>query len=271
MRRSVSLAAGVLLAASYESEILSWRAEREQRLKSDNGWLTVAGLYWLKEGRNSFGAAKTNDIVLPDGPAQAGWFELHDGKVSVHVSGEAARTLEPDREAAGSVVRIEGLTMFPIKRGSRYGIRLRDKNSSFRRDFRGLHWYPIKEAARITARFVAEPAKMSVPNILGETEQATSPGYVLFHWEGREFRLRATAEDGRLFFVFRDFTSGKETYPAGRFLYAEMPQNGHVVLDFNKAYNPPCAFTPYATCPLPTPENRMPVRIEAGELNYGSH
>jgi uncharacterized protein (DUF1684 family) len=263
--------APMLMAAGYESEISTWRAQRESSLKSDSGWLTVAGLFWLKEGGNSFGKAATNDIVLPDGPAQAGTFELHAGKVSVVLTGQAARPLQFDSETDANVVRIKDLTMFPIKRGDRYGIRLKDKNSSFRREFTGLHWYPVKESARVTARFVATPEKLTIPNILGQKEEETCPGYAVFQWQGRELRLYPTEEDGRLFYVFRDLTTGHETYPAGRFLYSDMPLDGHVVLDFNRAYNPPCAFTPYATCPLPPPQNRLPVRIEAGELKYGSH
>jgi uncharacterized protein (DUF1684 family) len=261
----------VLMAAGYQAEILAWRAQRESTLKSDTGWLTVAGLFWLKEGRNSFGAADTNDIVLPSGPAQAGAFELHAGSVSVTLPGHPARPLKCDSEAEADVIRIQDLTLFAIKRGDRYGIRLKDKNSTYRREFTGLHWYPVKEAARVTARFVATPGKITIPNILGQKEEETSPGYAAFRWDGQEIKLYPTEEDGRLFFVFRDLTTGKETYPAGRFLYADMPRDGLVVLDFNKAYNPPCAFTPYATCPLPPPQNRMPVRMEAGELKYGSH
>jgi uncharacterized protein (DUF1684 family) len=263
--------APTLMATGYETEVLTWRAQRENSLKSDSGWLTVAGLFWLKEGRNSFGKATTNDIVLPDGPAQAGTFELHAARVSVVLNGQAARPLQFDSETDANVVRIKDLTMFPIKRGDRYGIRLKDKNSSFRREFTGLHWYPVKESARVTARFVAAPEKLTIPNILGQKEQETCPGYAVFQWEGHELRLYPTEEDGRLFYVFRDLTTGHETYPAGRFLYSDMPLDGHVVLDFNRAYNPPCAFTPYATCPLPPPQNRLPVRIEAGELKYGSH
>ena len=219
MRASASLLTGVLLlAASYETEILAWRTERENRLKSDAGWLTVAGLFWLQEGRNTFGAAPDNQIVLPDGPAHAGWFELHAGKVTAHAAGEPPRLLQPDREDAAHTVRVKHLTLFPIVRGGRFGIRLRDPNSEFRRRFTGLHWYPVKPPARITAAFVAEPASLPIPNILGQTENEASPGYAKFQWEGRELRLRPTMEDGRLFFVFRDLTSGRETYPAGRFL-----------------------------------------------------
>jgi uncharacterized protein len=264
-------AAPLLMAVGYEAEILAWRVQRENALKSDTGWLTVAGLFWLNEGRNSFGSAGTSDIVLPDGPARAGAFELHSGSVSVTLPGQPARPLKFDSEADADVVKIKDLTLFPIKRGDRYGIRLKDKNSTFRREFTRLHWYPVVEAARVTAHFVATPEKITIPNVLGQKDIETSPGYAMFHWGGHEVRLYPTEEDGKLFFVFRDLTTGKETYPAGRFLYADMPSNGSVVLDFNKAYNPPCAFTPYATCPLPPPQNRLPVRMEAGELKYGSH
>jgi uncharacterized protein len=263
--------APLALAAGYENEILTWRGERESALKSDSGWLTVAGLFWLKEGGNTFGSAAGNDIVLPSGPANAGVFYLHDGKVSATMPGDPMRPLKPDSEAPADVVRIRNLTLFPIQRGDRMGIRLKDKNSSFRREFTSLHWYPVKESARVTARFVSAPGRLTIPNILGQKQDETCPGYAEFEWEGRTLRLYPTQEDDRLFFVFRDQTAGGETYGAGRFLYADLPQNGSVVLDFNKAYNPPCAFTPYATCPLPPAQNRLLVRIEAGELKYGSH
>jgi uncharacterized protein (DUF1684 family) len=210
-------------------------------------------------------------MVLPAGPAHAGVFERHGGTVSVEFPGESPRRLEPDSEAPADVVKLQDLTMFVINRGDRYGIRLRDKNSLFRREFSGLHWYPVKASARVKARWIATRENIAIPNILGQTEVEASPGCAVFLWEGHEQRLYPTEEDGRLFFVFRDLTAGAETYPAGRFLYADMPHDGFVVLDFNKAYNPPCAFTPYATCPLPPPQNRMKVRIEAGELRYGSH
>jgi uncharacterized protein (DUF1684 family) len=264
-------AAPLMMAAGYDAEILAWRAQRESNLKSDTGWLTVAGLFWLKEGSNPFGSAATNDIVLPAGPAHAGVFELHGDHITGTLSEQPARALKPDSEEPADVLRIQDLTMFVIKRGERYGIRLRDKNSSYRRDFSGLHWYPVKPAARVQARWVANSEKIVIPNILGQKEEDTSPGYAVFSWGGHEHRLYPTEEDGKLFFVFRDLTAGKETYPAGRFLYADMPRDGRVLLDFNKAYNPPCAFTAYATCPLPPPSNRLNVRIEAGELKYGSH
>src|SRR5690348_10476269 len=182
-------AAPFLIAAGYESEIAAWRAERENKLKADDGWLTVAGLFWLKEGRNTFGRAASNDIVLPAGPEHAGAFEMHAGQVTAAIPGQPARPLKPDSEAPADVVAIQDLTLFAIKRGDRYGIRLRDKNSSFRRSFSNLHWYPVKPAARITARFVATPGKIAIPNILGQTEEEIGPGYAVFQWEGKEQRL----------------------------------------------------------------------------------
>jgi uncharacterized protein len=161
--------------------------------------------------------------------------------------------------------------MFVIQRGKRFGIRLRDRNSEMRKNFTEIKYFPISEAYRVKARFVpSNPPKMiSVPNILGETSDEPSPGYAEFTLRGHACRLTPVTEGDQLFFIFKDLTSGKETYPPGRFLYTDMPKNGEVVLDFNKAYNPPCAFTPYATCPLPPAENRLPIRIEAGELRYG--
>jgi uncharacterized protein (DUF1684 family) len=158
-----------------------------------------------------------------------------------------------------------------IERGNRYGIRLKDKNSELRKAFTGLKYFPPLEEYRVKARFVPyDPPKMiPVPNILGQVDEEPSPGYVVFMLNGRECRLDPVTEGDSLFFIFKDLTSGKETYPPGRFLNTEMPQNGEVVLDFNQAYNPPCAFTPYATCPLPPEQNKLPIAIEAGELRYG--
>jgi uncharacterized protein (DUF1684 family) len=148
---------------------------------------------------------------------------------------------------------------------------LNDKDSEARRRFAGTHWFPVAEQYRVTAKFVpyTPPKKIAVPNILGDVEQDTSPGYVEFTLKGQQLRLDPVTEEDHLFIIFKDQTAGKETYPSGRFLYADMPKNGEVVLDFNQAVDPPCAFTPYATCPLPPPQNHLSIRIEAGELRYG--
>ena len=270
----------VLLGAadtSYVEQMEQWRALREARLKSDGGWLTVAGLFWLNDGDNSAGTAADCDIRLPAGsaPEHYGVFRFHDGKVSFRKADSAAfADLKADSDKDGpDVLSVNALTMFAIKRGDKVGIRMKDKNSECRRNFTGLHWYPVKPEYRITAKFVAwpEPKNIPIANILGQTEPTPSPGYVVFTVNGVETHMDAVAEDDSLFLIFRDQTAGKTTYGAGRFLNTEMPKDGTVVLDFNQAYNPPCAFTPYATCPLPPPQNRLPVAIEAGEMKYGDH
>ena len=277
--------------SSYQREIAQWRHDREARLRAEGGWLTVTGLFWLREGANGFGSGAANRIVLPNGPVRAGVFELRGGKVTVRMNGtssgqasigasqaeasngasqgEALRELRPDSD---DVAHCGRLSLFVIKRGDRYGIRLKDPQSELLKAFHGLEYFPAREEYRITAKFVAEPRKIPIANVLGQTEPEDSPGYVVFQVSGREVRLYPVLDEPdskELSFIFRDLTSGKETYGAGRFLDTELPHDGKVVLDFNKAYNPPCAFTPYATCPLPPKENRLSVRIEAGEKNYG--
>jgi uncharacterized protein len=262
------LALPVLAGVTYQAEIAEWRHKREAQLRADGGWLTVTGLFWLHEGSNSFGTGTRSDILLPAGPAHAGVFELHSGKVSVKTDG-GTRELRPDSDDFAQAGRVR---LYAIERSGRFGIRMKDPESSFRRDFHGLDYFPPREEYRVTAQFVADPKKIPITNILGQTDPEDSPGYVVFQLQGRPFRLRPVQDDPGskdLFFIFRDLTSQKETYGAGRFLDTPPPQNGKVVLDFNKAYNPPCAFTPYATCPLPPQENRLAVRIEAGEKKYG--
>jgi uncharacterized protein len=262
------LALPLVAALSYESEIAGWRHNRETSLRRDGGWLTVAGLFWLHEGRNTFGTAPTADIALPAGPAQAGAFELHHGKVTASGDG-GVRELRPDTDDFLGVGR---LRLYVIKRSDKIGIRLKDPQSQFLREFRGIEYYPPRPEYRITAQFVTDPKKVPIANIIGQTEPEDSPGYVTFRLHGQDYRLRPVLDDPDskdLFFIFKDQTSGKETYGAGRFLDTDPPKDGKVVLDFNKAYNPPCAFTPYATCPLPPPENHLAVKIEAGEKTYG--
>jgi uncharacterized protein len=269
-RHLIVLAIGVPLVAAmtYQSEVAEWRKQREASLKRDGGWLTVTGLFWLHNGRNTFGATDKNDIALPAGPATAGAFELRDGKVTLEMNG-SRKVLRADSE---DVVNVGRLRLYVIQRSDRYGIRLKDPDSPYLREFHGIEAFPANEEYRVTAKFVADPRKIPITNILGQTEPEDSPGYVIFRLHGKEYRLRPVLDDPgskNLFFIFRDLTSQKETYGAGRFLDTDPPKDGQVVLDFNQAYNPPCAFTPYATCPLPPNENRLAVRIEAGEKRYG--
>jgi uncharacterized protein (DUF1684 family) len=262
------LAGAALIAAStYQAEIAQWRLAREAELRQAGSWLTVAGLFWLRDGANRFGKDASNGMVLPDGPAHAGVFDLRDGKVTVTMDGRA-RQLAPD---SADTVTVGRLSLSVIHRGPEFGIRMRDPAGKARRDFHGLDYFPANEEYRVTARFVAEPRRIPIANVLGQTESMASPGYVVFRLHGRELRLYPVFEAPAtsLFFIFRDQTSGKETYGAGRFLDTDLPRGDRVVLDFNKAYNPPCAFTPYATCPLPPKENRLAVGIEAGEKAFG--
>ena len=265
--------------AAYQAEIEQWRRAREASLQGDEGWLTVAGLFWLKHGDNTVGTDPASDIVLPEGsaPAKVGEFDFHDGMtsfqaaagVSVFIDSQTATSgvLKPDSSGSPDVLRMNDLSMFVIERGGRYAIRLKDKHSEMRRAFKGLTYYPVKEEYRVKGTFVPynPPKTIPIPNILGQVEQTPSLGYVLFTLNGREFRLDPITEGDSLFFIFKDLTSGKETYPPGRFLNTEMPKNGEVILDFNKAYNPPCAFSEFTTCPLPPKQNILKTRIAAGE------
>ncbi len=297
MRRTCAVAlAGILatgLAVSatgsadeaYLQDLAKWRQQRETDLKGDNSWLTVAGLFFLNEGRNTFGSAPTNDIVLPpDAPAEAGAIEYDGTRVTLRaaqpltVNGAPVTTAELRPAGDGKPadqVKIGALTFFVHKSGDRVAIRLRDLNSDIRRGFTGLKWFAPNEAYRVIGRFepYAQAKPMKVPNVLGDFETYTAPGVVSFTLNGEPLKLEVfdagSGENRRFFIVFRDLTSGKETYASARFLYAPRPNaKGEVELDFNKAYNPPCAFNPYTTCPLPVPMNRLRVRIEAGELDY---
>jgi uncharacterized protein (DUF1684 family) len=274
---------------AYVQEIESWRRERLARLTADGGWLTVAGLVWLKPGANTFGADSANDIVLPahSSPPRAGAFVLEQGHVRAEVRPGAVVTLGGKpvtkvdlRSDAGAavpdVLSLGATTLQIIDRGGRLGVRVKDSKSEARARFKGLRYFPIDPRYRVVATFVpnAKPVSIKVPNVLGMVESMPSPGSASFTIPGAPavpLRLDAVLEPGetQLFFIFRDQTAGKTTYGAGRFLYAEPPVNGKVVLDFNRAYSPPCAFTAYATCPMPPANNKLPVAIEAGEMFAG--
>jgi len=279
----MALAAEEHVDRSYREQILKWRSDYEANLKQDNGWLTLAGLCWLKDGENRFGAGSRNEIVLPEGsaPEDAGCFVFQEGKIRLRVNQGvpllvngapvlAEMSLKPDSSGQPDRITLGRLSMIVIQRGNRYGVRLWDNASSVRRHFQHTSWFPVKESYRITAKFISYPQPKLIPilNILGDTEPSPSPGYAEFELDGTQRRLEPLLEGDHLFFIFKDATSGKQTYPAGRFLYAVLPKEGKVILDFNQAENPPCAFTAYATCPLPPRQNHLPVPIEAGELNH---
>jgi len=267
--------------AAYRASVEKWRADYEADLKSDHGWLSVAGLFWLHEGENKFGSAPTNDIVLPEGaaPADAGYFEFHAGKtiarlnssVAATLNGKPVETADLPPDSKTERLHLGRLTLWVHQSGDRFAIRMRDPESALRRDFRGLNWFPVDESYRVTARYVPyeKPKEVPIQNLAGDSLALPISGYVVFTLHGEALRLEAGAEEGGgLTFVFRDLTSGKETYPASRFLDTDAVKDGTVILDFNEAYNPPCAYNPFTTCPLPPPANRLRVRIAAGEKTY---
>lgn len=270
-------------SSAYRQSIEKWRHDYESQLTSENGWLTVSGLFWLHEGENRFGSDPLNDIVLPAAPAQAGTFEFHAGKTAVHIHPGVIATingkpvesadLRPDNPQDRLV--LGDLTLFVHASGDRFALRLKDKHSPLLKSFTGLNWFPVDDSFNLTARFIPydSPRQFDSQNVLGDPIKLDITGYVLFTLHGLDYRLEAEANsDGSLFIVFRDLTSGKLTYPASRFLSTDAPRygpNGKTVqLDFNKAYNPPCAYNPYTTCPIPLPANRLRVEISAGEKLY---
>jgi hypothetical protein len=263
--------------ASYLQSIDKWKAELVDDLKQN--WLPLAGLFWLKPGENKFGSDAKNDIVFPKGPAHAGSFTLRSKDVSVRfepgvqvtVSSKpfTASKLESDVSGHATVLEMGSLRFYMIVRGERVGIRLKDTESDAARGFRGLDFFPVSMNYRVTAKFEPSEGKKTVdmPNVLGDVAPMPVAGTVVFTINGQELRLSDLGGNSAngLFFVFSDPTSKTETYPGGRFLETEPVVNGTVVLDFNRAHNPPCAVTPYATCPLPPKENRLAVAIPAGE------
>jgi uncharacterized protein (DUF1684 family) len=270
-------------------ELEQWRQQRVARLTSETGWLTLVGLYWLRAGENTFGRASGNRIVLdhPALPETAGRFLVRDGRVAFEASPGAEVThdgmpvktiaMTPDSQGTPTVLAIGSLRFFIIERAGRLGVRIRDVEHPARKHFAGIEYFPVREDWIVEARFEPYPPDRRIPivNILGMTEDMVTPGAVVFAKDGREYRLDAILEapdDEELFIMFADATSGRETYGAGRFLYLPMPKDGRVTIDFNRAYNPPCAFNEFATCPLPPPQNRLPIRVEAGEKKYaGAH
>jgi uncharacterized protein len=275
----------LMLAASgpaeYRAALEKYRHDRLEELTAPNGWLAVRGLFWLHDGANSAGSDPASEIRLPSrAPKRIGVFTLAAGAVTftadssakVTAAGKPITTFAFDaRRGEASAISAAGVTIFTIRRGDKVGLRMLDPESPQRVGFKGLKYFPVSPAYRIRATFVPyEKAKqVPVPNVLGQLVSMESPGYVEFKIKGRRYRLEPVYETSRhedLFFIFKDLTSRTETYEAGRFLHAPLPQNGIVDLDFNRAYNPPCAFTEFATCPLPIKENQLVVRIPAGEL-----
>lgn len=272
-------------ATGWRADDEQYRRELEQKLTSDTGWLTIAGLTFLTEPETTVGSDRGNDVVLPaTAPAHVGTLVLaKDGRVSVRLEPGVTVTLLDGRPFAGGEIKGDGegppdrlvlgdVQFWVHQSGDRLAVRVRDRNSPLRKAFTGMKWFPIDPDYRVEASFVPydKPKTFQVPNLLGDIDRMTAPGQVTFTLDGKPHRMTAFEDDGELWFVFRDVTSGETTYPAARFLYTPLPKDGKVVLDFNRAENPPCAFNPYATCPLPPPENRLTVSVAAGE-QYQRH
>ncbi len=281
LQTACSNAADEVDAAGLEAEILEWRDSRRASLMAPTGFLNLAGLYWLDGEEVTFGSAPDNDLVFPESAdPHIGSFEVSaDGVIMqpradavVYRGGErAGRTVIAD-DTSGEPVMIthNSLAWTVIKRDGRYAVRLRDFEHPVLATFPPLEYFPIDPSWRIEATFerYAEPVQVSASTVIeGLGWNPESPGVAVFGKDGETHRLEAYASGERLFFVFGDRTNGKETYPAGRFLYTALPgEDGKVVLDFNRAYSPPCAFNDFSTCPVASPRNRLPIRITAGEL-----
>jgi uncharacterized protein (DUF1684 family) len=270
---------------SEQADVLAWRQQRFASLTSDTGWLTLAGLFWLNPGSNSFGSGSGNDLVLKN-PAladTAGSFDVAAGAVRFRAQPDGGVTLNGQQfdsvalasDASGEPTTLASgpLRFFVIERGGKLAVRVRDLNNPRRLQFRGLEYFPVASDWAVSARFVPYPAgkRIRIVNILGMEEDDVSPGAVVFSRNGRTYRLDTVLEgpsETQLFIMFADATSGHETYGGGRFLYIPRPTGSTVLVDFNKAFNPPCALNDFATCPLPPPQNRLPLRVSAGELAY---
>jgi uncharacterized protein (DUF1684 family) len=296
---AVPLATGLAYAAQpkdggWEQEIRSWRAQHAVELQKPDGWLALAALEWLEPGDNSVGSAKDNKIHIPSsGPAHLGVLHLEGETVTLSppeggfpagflIDGKPVQMqklhTDPDRDKNNPRLTIGTLNLYVIHRGERFALRIKDAKSAALTGFHGLKWYPPNEAYRVTAHWIPySPQKtFTIATLIGTSYPAQVPGSAEFTLNGKTYRLDPILEDpavAKLFFVLRDTTSSSTTYGACRFLYTGFPDHGldkagELVLDFNRLENPPCAYTPYATCPLPPRQNRLPIPLPVGEQRY---
>lgn len=271
----------------FHDGLEAWRIQRYANLQEPDGYLSLAGLYWLEDGEHTFGSDSSNGIVFPENaPLHIGMLVVADSVVTMLVAPEAGVTIDgeavgervmaDDSEGSPTIAHLDSLNWHVIHRSKGLAIRLLDTESEARRSFGGIDFFEPNRDWRLAARFERydPPLEIDMPSITGVDEKDTVPGAVIFKVEGTEYRLDVTGRPGddRYFVVFGDATSGLETYGGGRFVWIDAEDDeGAIIIDFNRAYNPPCVFSPFATCPLPTPNNRLPLRIEAGELNFGGH
>jgi len=272
---------------AYVKEIDTWHKKRVERLKHKDSWFSLAGLFHLKEGVNTFGSDKTNDIIFPEKAElfmgeiilakDKALLKVKDGiKISVNDSTVTEMHLKSDAEGKPTVLKNASFSWYVIKRGESFLIRLKDSENPAIAEFTGIERFDVNPEWRIKAKFEEydPPKKISIPNVLGQSSEEACPGALVFEIDGRTYKLDplAASREDSFFIIFSDETSAKETYGAGRFLSVEkLDENGETFIDFNKAVNPPCAFSDFATCPLPPKQNHIPVEVTAGEKKYGHH
>lgn len=271
-------------SAAYRQDYAKWRKELDDSRRQN--WLTLVGLFWLHEGQNRVGSDPKDEVPLPAGkaPAQVGIIDFHAGtavfkaapSVTVTNDDKPVQTIElkPDTTGEPTVLRLGDLRMHLIQREQKFGMRIKDVHSASLAAFKGTEFYPLSDNDVVEATFLPyeKPKKVAIPTVLGQDATMESPGDVEFTLHGQRIRLQAVTEGSpELMLIIKDKTSGKTTYPAGRFIDTDAPKDNRVLIDFNRAYNPPCAFTPYATCPLPPRQNWLPLAVEAGEKYSGHH
>lgn len=270
---------------TYRQTIQEWRKERNESIRKENNWLALAGLYWLKLGKNQFGSDSKNEIQLPERiPASVGYFEFNGRSVSLRTNSGQKVTiadkhtdfaiLQPDISENPTFIKLEGIQMVVIQRGNRMGVRMWDNLSEKRASFPVRTWYDIDEAFRLPVTFTAydRPKMAYFPDLTGEKAEFPVEGHVTFEFDGAAHQLDINKEeDGTLFLRFWDPTAQDETYPTGRYLVADVESDGKILLDFNKAYNPPCAFTDFATCVFAPEQNHLAFKVKAGETYSHDH
>ena len=280
-----SNAAEIAARKAYDKQVLDWRAERVQRLTKPDGWLSLVGMHWIEFGNTRVGSAADNGTRLDVGPPHLGILSLsRDGKLRLQPDPGAGVTINGQPVAGGATLQSDAdpkldptvvgfnrgdASFIVIKRGGKYALRVRDALAPTRTNFPGIPSFDIDPSFRFNARFTAHPPgkKIDIVNILSMVEPMDNPGTVTFEKDGKSFTLEAVDQgDHKLFLIYADRTSGHESYAAARFLYAEYPDaTGMTVVDFNKGYNPPCAFSEFSTCPMPPLSNRLDLAITAGE------
>lgn len=285
---SSALALSAQTPDAYTQSVNAWHAAREARLAAEDGWLSLIGRDWLNQGENTIGSAPGSTVLLPGwaAPAKAGLFVMEGTTVRFRplpgsgllLNGKPATeaVLKSDADGTPDVLSAGRVKFYLIRRGTHLGVRVKDPENPARKAFHGVPRYPVDAAWRVEAEFIpyATPQVRAIPTVLGTTQSMTAPGLLTFKVGGREVSLEPMLEEGEhpeLFLIFKDATSAHGTYPAGRFLYADLPKGGKVTLDFNRAINPPCAFTLFATCPLPPKSNFLDFPVPAGEKEPEGH